>query len=266
MQNSGINLDEALNQYLNDNSNKKIHQNSLVHFTRWCGKDKLVCRMTAIEVSRYPECISSSDKEVSVKLQSIRAFLTYLNEQGWVDYNLSSHIKIKKLASRKSATRTSQNAVEKIPMTASGYKKLEDELGILKVKRIAVIEEMRLAALDKDMRENAPYHAAKEQRGQIEGRIKEIEHELKHAEVSEYTDNNTSKVNMGNTVKLRDLKNGEQCIYTLVSPKEIEPLKGRISASSPIGKALFNRSKGDNIEIEVPSGTLQYVIEDISFK
>ncbi|AII59399.1 transcription elongation factor GreA [Dehalococcoides mccartyi] len=265
MQNSGINLDEALNQYLSDNSHKKINQNSLVHFTRWCGKDKLVCRLTAIEVSRYPECISSSDKEISAKLQSIRAFLTYLNEQGWVDYNLSSHIKIKKLASRKSASRASQTVVEKIPMTASGYKKLEDELSTLKLKRIDVIEEMRLAAMDKDMRENAPYHAAKEQRGQIEGRIKEIEHELKYADVSEYTDTNTSKVNMGSTVKLRDPKNGECCTYTLVSPKEIEPLKGKISASSPIGKAVFNRNKGEQIEIEVPSGTLQYIIEDISF-
>ena len=122
---------------------------------------------------------------------------------------------------------------------------------------------MRRAAADKDFRENAPLEAAREEHGRIEGRIRELEGTLKSADVIDEKEKVTPKVSIGDSIILRDLASGEELSYMLVSPREVDPTKGRISNLSPIGKAVIGQSQGRVIEVTVPAGKLRYQIKQI---
>jgi len=150
-----------------------------------------------------------------------------------------------------------------IPLTQEGYTELEAEIATLKGKRSQVIDEMRKAAADKDFRENAPLEAAREQRGHLEGRIKELEEALKSAVVIDGKQNVTLKANIGDSIVLRDTASGEELSYMIVSPTEVDPIRGRISSASPLGKAIIGRRQGEIVEVTVPAGRLRYQIKQI---
>lgn len=122
---------------------------------------------------------------------------------------------------------------------------------------------MRRAAADKDFRENAPLEVAREQRGQLEGRIKELEEAVKSAIIIDEKQKVTPKVSIGNRVALRDLVSGEELCYMIVSPREVDPLTGKISNASPIGKAIISRGEGEVVEVITPAGKFRYQIEQI---
>ena len=140
---------------------------------------------------------------------------------------------------------------------------LEAELAALKSKRFEAIDEMRRAAADKDFRENAPLEAAREQRGHLEGQIKELEEALKSAVVIDEKQKVALKVSVGDNVILRDLAFGEELHYIMVNSREVDPTRGKISSASPIGKAIIGRGQGEIIEVIAPSGKLRYQIEQI---
>ena len=152
---------------------------------------------------------------------------------------------------------------ESFSLTQQGYDELKAELDDLRGKRLQAIEEMRQAAADKDFSENAPLDAAKERRGHIEGRIMELEETLKSAVVIQEKRDDTLRVNIGDSIVLRDLVSGEELRYTLVSPREVDPARGKISNASPIGKAAIGKSQGETVEITVPAGRLRYQILQI---
>ena len=126
-----------------------------------------------------------------------------------------------------------------------------------------MIDDMRRAAADKDFRENAPLDAAKEQRGHLEGRIMELEEILRSAEIIEEQSGVSQGVSLSDSVVLQDLTSGEEVRYTLVSPEEVDPSRGRISVASPIGKAITGKGVGDIVEVTAPAGRLRYQIKQI---
>ncbi len=145
-------------------------------------------------------------------------------------------------------------------MTRAGYEEIQAELATLKERRLDVIREMRRAAADKDFRENAPLQVAREERGKIEGRIIELEETIKNATIIDEQSSNSLKASIGDTVTLRDLDSQDELHYTLVSSREVDPLQGKVSNSSPVGKAISGRGQGEIIEITVPAGKLRYQI------
>ncbi|MFC1962184.1 GreA/GreB family elongation factor, partial [Chloroflexota bacterium] len=144
-----------------------------------------------------------------------------------------------------------------------GYKDLKTEIAELKKKRLEVIEEVRRAAADKDFRENAPLAAAREEKGHIEGRIMELEETLKTAAVIDKEAGLRRKVGIGGVVALQDLTSGEELTYRIVDPREIDPLQGKISLASPLGKALVGRREGEVVELAVPVGKMRYQIKRV---
>jgi transcription elongation factor GreA len=122
---------------------------------------------------------------------------------------------------------------------------------------------MQKAAADKDFRENAPLAAAREQKAHLDGRIKEIEAILNQAKIiGEGQD--ISKAKFGDTVVLRDLSSGKEFSYTLVDPREANPVKGKLSAASPLGKAILDKETGQTVEVAAPAGTFCCRIESIT--
>jgi transcription elongation factor GreA len=139
---------------------------------------------------------------------------------------------------------------------------LEKELADLKDQRAQVIEDIQKAAADKDFRENAPLAAAREQKAHVEGRIKEIESTLNQAKIIG-EDRDTTTAKLGDTVVLRDLSSDKELTYTLVDSREANPIKGRLSVASPLGKAISGKQIGQTLEVAAPAGTFSCRIESI---
>ncbi len=143
-------------------------------------------------------------------------------------------------------------------LTAEGLALLKDELHeLITVKRVEIAERLKEAKADGDLSENAPYDAARDDQQFAEGRIAEIQHILKHTKIIEGKSKGGA-VALGSTVHV-ELKDGKQR-YTIVGSTEANPDLGRISNDSPIGKALLGKKPGDQVEIQVPAGTLTYKI------
>ncbi|MCK5575576.1 MAG: transcription elongation factor GreA [Sphingomonadales bacterium] len=157
------------------------------------------------------------------------------------------------------------STTERIPMLASGHKRLQAELKTLKHEgRPNVIKAIEEARAHGDLSENAEYHAAKEEQGHIETRITELEDALTRAEVIDPTTLSGSNVLFGATVTLID-EDDKSVIYQVVGPHEADVKAGKISNSSPLGRALIGRSIGDDVEVHTPSGEKYYEIEKIDF-
>lgn len=155
--------------------------------------------------------------------------------------------------------------VEKVPMTSGGHKSLEAELKNLKhVERPAVIKAIEEARAHGDLSENAEYHAAKEQQGMIEGRLQMIEDKLSRAEIIDPKDLSGTRVVFASTVTIADEDDAEST-YKIVGVDEADVASGKISFSSPIGRALIGRSIGDEVEVKTPRGETYYEIVKIEF-
>ncbi|MDA5194976.1 transcription elongation factor GreA [Govanella unica] len=155
--------------------------------------------------------------------------------------------------------------VEKVPMTQIGFSKLEIELRELKTKeRPAVIRAIEEARAHGDLSENAEYHAAKEKQGFIEARIMELESSLSRADVIEAKYLSGNKVVFAATVTLAD-EDDIQSKYQIVGAQEADVKEGRISYTSPLGKALIGRAIGDEVEVATPGGEKYFEIVEIEF-
>lgn len=156
---------------------------------------------------------------------------------------------------------TTNTANSEFYLTAEGLQALKDELQELTTnKRGEIAERLKEAKADGDLSENAMYDAARDEQSFVEGRISEIEHILKHAVV--ITNKGKSTVALGSKVKV-ELEEGEQ-EYVIVGPTEANPDRGFISDQSPIGKALLGKKQGDEVIVEVPSGTMTYKIRHVA--
>ena len=157
--------------------------------------------------------------------------------------------------------------MKKVPMTEEGAAQLRRELHELKtVMRPRVIQAIAEAREHGDLRENAEYHAAKEQQGFIEGRIAELDDKLANAEIIDVTTLNAGgKVVFGATVELVDEESGDSVTYQIVGDDEADIKKGRISVSSPIARALIGREEGDIAEVQAPGGIRTYEVIGVKY-
>ena len=157
--------------------------------------------------------------------------------------------------------------MNKVPMTVRGHELLQDELKHLKsVERPQVIQSISEARAHGDLKENAEYHAAKEQQGFIEGRIKECEGKLSNLQVIDVTAVNANgKIVFGSTVQLLDVSTDKEIIYKIVGEDEADIKQGLISFTSPISRALIGKNEGDEIVFSAPGGEKEYAVISVSY-
>ncbi len=150
-----------------------------------------------------------------------------------------------------------------ILLTQGTYDKLVAELEHLKkVERPEVIEAITVARENGDLKENADYHAARDKQGHIEDRIRYVEDRIARGIVIEQDPATAEHIIFGATVFLKNLKNGKELKYQLVSADALDPMAGRISSSSPIGKALIGKKRGEVAEVTTPRGINKFEILD----
>lgn len=155
--------------------------------------------------------------------------------------------------------------MQKFPMTVKGEKSLRDELDDLKtVQRPTVIASIAEAREHGDLKENAEYHAAREQQGFIEGRIQELEGKLGSAQVIDVTQiPHTGKVIFGTTVEIINLDTEGTVRYQIVGDDEADIKSGKISISSPIARALIGKEEGDVVVVQTPGGGVEYEVDQV---
>ena len=153
------------------------------------------------------------------------------------------------------------------PMTLKGAQRLREELDQLKsVKRPEIINAISEARAHGDLKENAEYHAAREQQSFIEGRIKQLEGELSHAEVIDVAKLDAgSRVVFGATVTLADVETDEEKRYQIVGDLEADIKLAMIAISSPIARALIGKNEGDSVTIDAPAGQREYEIVSVAY-
>jgi len=230
------------------------NQVDVYRFIRWLGIRGKPNELNPANVASYGEQVTP------LEARSIKSFLTYIKKREFTTLNLASHVRPKKRSPK--MVPSGRNYRRETILTKEGHAKLKAELTNLKDQCSEVIEEMRKAAADKDFRENAPLAAARERKARLEGRIQELEATLKLAKLMDESQN-TAKVKMGDTVILYELSSGNKLSYVLVDSQEANPIKGKLSIASPLGKALQDKEKGGTIEVSAPAGVFSYRIEDI---
>lgn len=265
---SSTTIDEAVRNYLTGLSEKHrtAQDREIMRFVRYFGPDVKLSSLRAEDIERYQEQVAKSGADAT-RLEVIRGFLAGLYKLGETDFNLGKFIKIKRSSRKKvdgkDAVALSPETEDSDQITREGFADLKTELEFLSTtKREEIAHDLYEARIDKDFRENAPYDAAKQHQAEVENRIRQLEHILA---TSQIVDNqyNGGRINIGTVVVLRDMTHDEVLTYTLVGTSEANPRAGRISVASPVGRALLDRSVGDEIEVEAPLGKMIYRVEKV---
>jgi len=258
-------LSQAISSYLSSVpvAEREATARELGRFSRWLGPETIVGQISPVDVSRYQEQFPESSVDVNARLQPVKSFLTTLKSQKLTANNLGAHIRLRRTTTRaRNALDRETAEPEEVRVTEEGYARLQQELEHLeKSVRPEVTETLKRAFADKDFRENAPYDAAKQRLSEVQGRIDDIRRTLSAASI--YTADSTDRIDLGMTVTLHSLVDDETVEFMIVGPGEVSPREGRISLQSPVGKALADRSPGEVVEVQTPSGAHTYRIERI---
>jgi transcription elongation factor GreA len=237
------------------------YQAGVNRFVQWFGADRSLTQLRALDVESFADAAIGSAAS-GRWLDPVHAFLTYANKEGLTSGNLSTSLRLRKPSVHDKAASAALTG-NQIPMTPEGYQERTKELEDLREQRPKIAEELRAAMADKDFRENSPLDAARERQALVEARIRELEQMLKIAVVVEASSGPSDSTHVGCKVLVRDLDSGDEHHYTLVSPTEVNPREGKISIASPVGRALLDRSSGDEVEVMVPRGRLRLKIQAI---
>jgi len=156
--------------------------------------------------------------------------------------------------------------MEKFPITAGGFERIEQELKQLKtVDRPAIINAISEARAHGDLKENAEYHAAKEKQSFIEGRILELEAVISRAQIIDIKTLSNDTIKFGATVKLVDEETEEESTYQIVGEYEADLKARKLSITAPLSRALISKKKGDSVEVKSPGGTKSYEVLEIKY-
>jgi transcription elongation factor GreA len=158
--------------------------------------------------------------------------------------------------------------MQRVPMTIGGANKLKKELDRLKsIERPRIISSIAEAREHGDLKENAEYHAAREEQGFVEGRIKEIEYKVSKSQIIDVTTiANNGKVIFGATVCLLNLDTDVESVYQIVGEDEADVKDGKISVGSPIARAIIGKNIDDDVTVKTPSGVIEYEISKVEYK
>ncbi|HAL49197.1 MAG TPA: hypothetical protein DCP37_15725 [Dehalococcoidia bacterium] len=240
--------------------------NELSRFVGWCGPERDLAGIAPSVIGGYADSVAGTGTTplAAERLQVVRKFLTYAKKKGMIEINLAQHVRIRKPRVRKTQGGQAVDRDE-VGLTPEGHAQLVTQLDELKSQRVPLAVEIQKAAADKDVRENSPLEAAREQLGQVEARIREIEATLLKAVILyPKAAKDAVVVGLGTVVWVQDVDSGRKSRYTVVSASEANPMDSKISDVSPLGKAFLGKLKGGEAQAETPRGTVRYKILGVS--
>jgi len=237
-------------------------QVEVLKFVRWAGPSRDLSVMRGHDVAQYAENFPPTVSDAAKRADFVRAFLKWSKERGITTENLGTHLRVRKAPKSSSNAQTLEE--QPIFLTKEGHEGLVAEMEQLKERRPLIQADLARAMADKDFRENAPLDAARNEQAHLEARIREIDGTLRRAVVLDHGADHPGDVSqIGDVVTIKDLRNGSEKSYTLVNSDEVRSGQGKISIASPVGKAVYQRRAGEEVEVEAPSGTFRVRIEAI---
>jgi transcription elongation factor GreA len=257
-------LGEAVSAYLTalPGRDRDAQAPALQRFVRWLGADRELNAIRPIDLELYQEQIGDGGIDPSRSLEGVRSFLGEAKKRRWTETNLSVHIKIRRKATRASASAVTNEPEQRVQMTEAGREVLQRELQELEaVTRPGLTQAVQSAREDGDLRENAPYHAARQQLAEVQSRIDKLKGQLQAATIVQT--GQTERVGLGTRVVLTDLDHDEEINYTLVGPGEVDARNHKISIQSPVGRALVDHAAGETVEVQTPAGAMRLRIDRI---
>jgi len=259
-----LDLEETLKSYLSQSHISQGAKSDIDRFVGWCGRERSAESLAAEEVAKYVQFVGGSTSDALRRLEPIKDFLVFAHSNGIMSSNLSSQIRIPK-SRRGQNVSASRKPVEEHALTPEGLAQLQAQLESLKNERVRTTDEIRKAAADKDVRENAPLEAARERQGHIDARIRVLERMLRISTVIQIDSDGgkDSRVVPGKRVTLKNVASGVDLTYILVAPAEANPMRGRLSFTSPVGRALLDRKIDERIEVPTPRGIESFVIVSV---
>jgi transcription elongation factor GreA len=256
-------IGQAANHYLGTlpAGKRELARGEINRFLGRVGDNKPLAALSKVQVERYQQYVAETvGPNAANHVEELKVFLTDLKTKKLTDVNLGAGLRVRRSASKGQAKREEAVVVE---LTQEGLDSLKHELEELEnVVAPDVRKDLEAAYQDHDFRENAPYDEAKRRMGEVQGQINKLQAQIKAARVVA-RQASTQRVGLGSVVVLHDLQYDEQITYTIVGPGEVDTRKGRISIQSPVGSALKDRGIGDQVEVDIPSGTAHYRIEKI---
>ena len=267
-----LSISEALTHYVAAKKSAKSVQQGhqeLGRFVAWCGRERKVSDLAPSEVAEYAQQIGLGGSGSVHRLGPVKVFLAFWKDQGWIDNGLASHLRVPRTRRTASAGKTTGRSANGSNggshLSQEGYDRMVGQLDDLKDQRALILEDIKRAMADKDFRENAPLDAAKDQQGIIELRIRELEASINNAQIlPEGASSKVARSAVGAKVTLKDTSSGKTVAYTLVDVREADVSAGKISTTSPVGQALLDRMVGEEVTINVPKGTLRYLVQRIT--
>ena len=261
------NLSAAFQYYVQSSSRKlnNTAQQEIGRMVRWLGAERVVKTITPSEIGLYSDEFAkrSSTTTSPQKVAHIKKFLAFLRTSELTDSNLASHLRMKKSNVGKITKKLEDTKVEQINLTEAGYKDYLKQLKDYKSERPQLADEVRRAAADGDIRENAPLDAAREKIEMVNSKIFEIEAILKVANIIDNTSGG-DRIVIGSKVSVKNHQNQNNYDYQLVEANEANPLLGKISSVSPVGSAILGRRIGDEVTVSTPGGEQIYTIDSIN--
>ena len=256
-----LTVGEAVAKYLSTlKEDREGVQQELNSFARWFGRDRLARDLAPQEVAEFGGLLVFGPSEGALRRVTVlKGFLAFLKKEGLASENLGAYLRVPRTVRRPSSAAPQPPSSAPIQLTPQGRAQLEARLEMLRAELVQASEEVRRAATDKDVRENAPLEAARERHGLIASRIQEIEAILARSQVAPEAAA-PGKVRPGSRVTVQELSSGRETTYTLVAPQEANPLEGKVSVTSPVGQALLEKEAGGEVQVAVPRGTLAYRI------
>ena len=239
-------------------SKKGLTNKEVIRFGKWYGFEQNVIDITPILVEEYSNKVLANNLSTNVNsVQELRKFIRFINPKLTTGLGLKRKQKLSKTA----GSFFSDSMLS--TLTKAGYKAKSQELTEHKKTRLEIAEQIKIAAADKDVRENSALEAARESLGKLEAQIKELETILANSQVvNEKTSKN--RISIGSQVILQETATKKSSTYTIVAPIEASPLEMRISSQSPVGKGLLQHKSGDTVEIKTPGGLVTYKIKKVS--
>ena len=264
MAEEALSLEELALRYLTSlpAEERAAKQQEVNKFVLWYGKGRSISHITPTELETYAQWTAAATGDVNKKLEPVRSLLQYARKEKLLKTSLAPHLRIKQAHGKGAGPRKQKQA--QVTLTANDHADLKAQLAALEEERVRVAEEMRVAAADKDFRENAPLHAARERAAHIEARMNDIQTSLATGIVVDTeAQPETLAAKLGSRVSLVDVATGGKHSYTLGTKNEANPANGKISIDSPLGKAVLNQHEGDVVKVVAPAGEILYQIEKI---
>ncbi len=258
-------MGDALNEYLLTlkPEQRRTHEPYVRKYVEYAGESQVIADLRGSRVESYSEAqIRSSDPNAPERVAALKAWFQFLKKKDYAIANYGINIRARRPIGKSVATSGPRSADTPIEMTADGLHILQKEMAELEVQKVELIKAIDIARQDGDLRENAPYHAAREALAFASQRHRQIETSLKRAVVVERTGDDRSAV--GSTVTVTNLDLEKSFDYQLVSAREANAIECKISVESPVGKQLLGRRAGEEVAVTTPRGAVRFRIEAVA--